>query len=100
MYWKGEERRQNGERKEKRGCDEVELHTVSLVCTNMSHLSSGPSHNPVSEMKLLTHFSLGFLLFMMKSFVKETKTENKVHPKEEIFSTNPYFYFIPERSMP
>lgn len=30
---------------------------------------------------------------MMKSFVKETKIENKIYTKEENFSTNPCSYF-------
>lgn len=33
---------------------------------------------------------------MVKSFVKETKKENKVCTKEENFHTKPYSYFIPE----
>lgn len=49
-----------------------------IVCTVTSYLNSGPSQNLLLETAFLTHFSLGFLLFMMKSFVKERKIENKV----------------------
>lgn len=70
-------------RKGRRRCAEVELNLVSSVHTSISHLNSGPSHSPLSETKFLTHFSLGFLLFMMKSLAKGTKIENKVHTKEQ-----------------
>ena len=33
---------------------------------------------------------------MMKSFVKETKMENKTYIKEENFNTNPYLHFTQE----
>ena len=33
---------------------------------------------------------------MMKSFVKETKMENKAYIKEENVNTNPYFHFTHE----
>ena len=68
---------------------------LTPICTITSYLNSGPSHNPLGG-KVLTHFSLGFLFFMMKSFVKETKMENKAYIKEENVNTNPYFHFTHE----
>lgn len=67
--------------------------SVSPGCSLTSYLSSGLSCSSLLETMFLTHFSLGFLLFMMKSFVKETKIENKIYTKEENVSTNPRSYF-------
>lgn len=71
--------------------DGVAHHRLS-VCTVTSYLNSGPSQNLLFETAFLTHFSLGFLLFMMKSFVKERKIKYAVKFQEN-FHTNPFSYF-------
>lgn len=71
---KGKGRRVDKRKRSRGGIAQPRL----ILCPLTSYLTSGSSQNLLLETAFLTHFSLGFLLFMMKSYVKETKIETKV----------------------